>query len=189
MLSLPFCVKVIWSLWRRNIIATSVVGWRKANGTEHTSRTGCGNKTEQNRRYINVDNPKIGEIYWIKFDGEGSAQRGLRPGVIFSNNKGNNYGSTIIALPVTTKIKNRYLPTNVPIKARASGLSQDSVVICNSPETVPKDNIGSYISTLSADDMARITAGNMIATGAAMFLDVGFFESLRRQTAKLNSVC
>lgn len=134
-------------------------------------------------------NPKIGEIYWIRFDGDGSAQRGLRPGVIFSNNKGNNYGSTIIALPVTSKVKNRYLPTNVPIKATASGLHRDSVVICNSPETVPKDNIGSYISTLSADDMARITAGNMIATGAAMFLDVGFFESLRRQTEKLNSVC
>lgn len=92
-------------------------------------------------------------------------------------------------MPVTSKVKNRYLPTNVPIKATASGLRQDSVVICNSPETVPKDNIGSYISTLSADDMARITAGNMIATGAAMFLDVGFFESLRRQTEKLNSVC
>ena len=30
-------------------------------------------------------NPKIGEIYWIRFDGDGSAQRGLRPGVIFSN--------------------------------------------------------------------------------------------------------
>ena len=39
-------------------------------------------------------------------DRDGSIQSGYRPGIVIQNNIGNTYSPTLIAIPLTSKIKN-----------------------------------------------------------------------------------
>lgn len=77
----------------------------------------------------------MGDVYWVKFDGEGSEQSGLRPAVIVQNNVGNKYSPTIKVVPITTQQAKRKMPTHVVIKAKTSGLTRDSIALCEQ-ETV-----------------------------------------------------
>ncbi|MGZ3634054.1 MAG: type II toxin-antitoxin system PemK/MazF family toxin [Parachlamydiaceae bacterium] len=53
--------------------------------------------------------PKRGEIYWVDLDPtiEGETQK-LRPGLIVSNDIGNEVSQVIIIAPITSKVKNIY---------------------------------------------------------------------------------
>lgn len=55
--------------------------------------------------------PQIGEIYLMKFSGDGCEQSGIRPGLVFQNNMGNMYSPNIIALPITSSLKKSGQPT------------------------------------------------------------------------------
>lgn len=55
---------------------------------------------------------QIGDVLLMEFDGIGSEQRGIRPGVVFQNNIGNQSSPNIIALPLSSKVKKRTLPTH-----------------------------------------------------------------------------
>ena len=107
----------------------------------------------------------------MQFDGIHSEQRGLRPGVVFQNNVGNLHSPNTIALPITSSIKNKNLPTHVFLKATETGLHMDSVVLCESPERMAKEKLSRYIATLSKDYMKRITEASLLATSAISFLD------------------
>jgi len=100
--------------------------------------------------------PKIGEVYLICFDGKGSVQRGWRPGLIIQNNVGNQYSPNVIALPLTSAIKHVDQPTHVYLPAKNTGLKIDSMVLCENPETVPKDMIKNYITDLPLEYMAAV---------------------------------
>lgn len=115
--------------------------------------------------------PMIGEVYLMEFGGDGSEQKGMRPGLVFQNNVGNEFSPNIIALPLTGQIKKLNQPTHVLIRASDSGLRKDSVVLCENPVCMSKSKIGRYLTTLSANDMARIAEANLIASAAIAFID------------------
>lgn len=117
----------------------------------------------------------------MHFDGTGSEQMGLRPGVVFSNNIGNANSPNVIALPMTTALKNPDQPTHVAIKASKDGLLRDSIVLCENPQRMSKERIGRYITTLSDEEMRRITEANLMATSAISYLD---FDDLARAWKK-----
>lgn len=58
-----------------------------------------------------------GEIYMARLaeDEEGSLQSGIRPVLIVSNNKANEYSPVITVLPLTSNLKKKKLPTHVAI--------------------------------------------------------------------------
>lgn len=135
-----------------------------------------------------IDNVfRIGEVYAIKFDGEGSEQTGLRPGVIFQNNVGNAHSPNVIVLPLTSSIKKLDLPTHVLIKSCDSGLNKDSMVICENPVVMSKNKIGRYITTLSEEYMRRITVANLLATSSISYLDLNTLISAWRKAIALNA--
>ena len=72
--------------------------------------------------------PRIGEVYLIKFNGNQHIQNGVRPGVIFQNDVGNKCSPNVVAPPLTSVIKKAYMPTHVFIPASNSGLRKNSVV-------------------------------------------------------------
>lgn len=134
-----------------------------------------------------VRSPRIGEVYAMRFDGEGSEQSGLRPGLVFQNNVGNAHSPNIIALPLTSSIKRTNMPTHVVVKASSGGLSRDSVVICENPQRMSKAKIGRYITTLSDEDMKRVAEASLIATSAISFLDLGSLVEVWRKSVSLNA--
>lgn len=106
--------------------------------------------------------PKIGDVYMMEFYGLGSAQSGVRPGVIVQNNIGNHNSPNVVAVPLTSVIKNLNQPTHVLIKAENSGLLCDSMVLCECPMSIPKSNIGMFLCSLSNRYMKNIARAFLI---------------------------
>lgn len=131
--------------------------------------------------------PQIGEIYLMKFGGEGSEQAGLRPGLVFQNNTGNIYSPNIIALPITSALKKSGQPTHVVLYASDTGLKRDSMVLCENPERLSKVKIGRYITKLSDEYMRQIAEASLLATSVISFLDVDILRSIWQKASELNS--
>lgn len=131
--------------------------------------------------------PQIGEVYLMKFGGEGSEQSGLRPGLVFQNNTGNIYSPNIIALPITSSLKKSGQPTHVVLYASDTGLKRDSMVLCENPERLSKARIGRYITKLSERYMRQIAEASLLATSAISYLDVDLLCSIWERASTLNS--
>ncbi len=129
--------------------------------------------------------PRIGEVYLMEFGGTGSEQHGMRPGLVFQNNVGNEHSPNIIALPLTGQIKKLGQPTHVLIRASKGGLRKDSVVLCENPERMSKNRIGAYITTLSDEDMARVAEANLLASAAIAYIDPRALMEIWRRATKL----
>lgn len=129
---------------------------------------------------------RIGEVYYMKFEGSGSEQNGWRPGLVFQNNVGNIHSPNIIALSITSAQKKLFQPTHVFVKASDSGLKLDSVVQCENPERMSKARIGAYITTLPESYMKQIAAASLLATSAISYLDMEFLISVWKKAVALN---
>lgn len=131
--------------------------------------------------------PKIGDVYMMSFDGSGSEQGGLRPGVVFQNNTGNTYSPNIIALPLTSSIKKINLPTHVFISSKDTGLLKDSIVLCENPQRMSKERLGKFITHLPDSYMKQIAVGNLIATSAISFIDIETLVKTWEMSVRMNA--
>lgn len=88
--------------------------------------------------------------------GKGSEQRGVRLGVLVSNDACNNNSNTVHIVPFTTKKKND-IPTHVYLKAsHYEFLVHDSIALCEQLTLVDKSRILSIIGYLNEEDMTKI---------------------------------
>ncbi len=102
-----------------------------------------------------------GEIYYISRGGvspQGSEQYPDRPAVIVSNEKNNEYSTTVEVVYMTTQPKND-LPTHTTI--RSTG--RISTVLCEQVYTVAVERIGDYIGQVSEQEMTNIDIALMIS--------------------------
>lgn len=130
---------------------------------------------------------RIGDIYMMSFDGEGSEQGGLRPGIVFQNNVGNAHSPNLIALPLTTAIKKINLPTHVYLPAKDTGLLRDSIVLCENPQRMSKSRLGKYIAHLPDSYMKQVAVANLVATSAISFLDIETLIKTWESSVRLNA--
>lgn len=130
---------------------------------------------------------RIGEVYYMQFEGNGSEQHGLRPGLVFQNNVGNIHSPNIIALPITSAQKKLSQPTHVFLSAEEAGMKLDSVVLCENPQRMSKARIGGFITTLPEKYMKQIAAASLLATSAISYLDMEFLISVWKKAVALNS--
>lgn len=88
---------------------------------------------------------KRGDIYFADFGDnfETRKQSGIRPVVVVSNNKANQYSPVITVVPLTSKIhKKRFLPTHVYIPdAAGHGLSCGSIALAEQIESLDKNKL------------------------------------------------
>lgn len=132
--------------------------------------------------------PKIGEVYQIYFNGYGSVQKGLRPGIIIQNNIGNRYSPNVIAIPLTSAIKNLNQPTHVFLSSKETGLKLDSIALCENPETVSKEMVGKYITTIPLNLMNGIAISIMQSIPVISFLNYDEMTDIWSKTSR-NSAC
>lgn len=126
---------------------------------------------------------KIGSVYYMKFDGIGSEQTGWRPGVVFQNNMANEFSPNLIALPCTTSLKKLSMPTHVLLKSDDCGLRRNSVVLCENPQRMSKEKLGSFITRLPDKYMKQIAIASIIASSAISFIPI---EDVYAMWAKAN---
>jgi len=142
----------------------------------------------KNERKYNMKNKnkctRIGEIYQIKFTGHGNVQRGWRPGIIIQNDMGNKYSPNVIALPLTSVIKKEDLPTHVYLPSDI-GLKLDSMVLCENPETISKEDIGDFITNVPASYMVRIAEAFMCSIPIISYLNEHEITKVWLKTSEL----
>lgn len=129
--------------------------------------------------------PKIGDVYMMEFYGRGSAQYGCRPGIIIQNNIGNQNSPNVVAVPVTSSLKKLGQPTHVFLSAKNTGLKYDSVVLCESPMSIPKNRIGSFIASLPRSYMRKIAKAFLLEHPMLGFLDNDEIADVKQESYSL----
>ena len=119
---------------------------------------------------MEYDKPRLGDIYLMSFSGIGSEQKGVRPGIIFQNDIGNDRSPNVIALPLTTRIKNLTQPTHVLLPADKYNLLADSLVLCENPQRMSKSRLLKYLGALEEEDIKSIAIGNILSSSAIALL-------------------
>lgn len=138
--------------------------------------------------YLNQKQFKIGDVYMMHFYGQGSAQNGVRPGIIIQNNLGNKHSPNVVALPLTSSLKNLHQPTHVVLPAAETGLRVDSMVVCESPMSIPKRCIESYITSIPHKYMRKIAKAFLIEHPMLCYLDNDDMASVRKEAYSLFAV-
>lgn len=102
-----------------------------------------------------------GEVCWVDFgDPSGSAPAKRRPAVIVQSDRYNfSRISTVVILPITSKMALARHPGNVFLPAQASGLPKDSVVNVSQPMTVDRSDLEDTGAGLPASLMDVVDAG------------------------------
>lgn len=137
---------------------------------------------------VEDNNIIIGDVYLMRFDGVGSEQRGVRPGVVFQNNIGNAYSPNVIALPLTTSLKQSKQPTHVFLDADKYGLPYDSMVLCENPQRMSRDRILKKVTSLDDEALRSIAVANALASASIGFLSYHELMRTWKKARKLNGI-
>lgn len=104
-------------------------------------------------------NIKRGDVYFVKLDHVcPHTQFGRRPCLVVQNNLGNTFSSTLIVIPLTTKLKKMNLPVHV-----FTGTHE--IALCECVLTISKYRLCNYIKTLDDDTMKLIDNALSISLG------------------------
>jgi len=105
--------------------------------------------------------PRRGDVYWVNLDPVvGTEIRKTRPAVIVSNNSCNRYGTRVVVLPITSNVDSVYPgEAMVDVKGRAGRALGDQI------RSIDKRRLKTRLSTLTADEMARIDEALAITLG------------------------
>lgn len=102
-----------------------------------------------------------GEIYYIyPRESIGCEQHGGRPGIIVSNDMGNEFSKVVEVVYLTTREK-KPLPTHVEINSAKC----KSTALCEQIETVSKERIGNYVNTVTQNEMKKLEEALMVSLG------------------------
>ena len=130
-----------------------------------------------------------GMVYWAdipKYDVNPNVQNGRRPVVIVSNNVANCVSNNVTIVPCTTNTdKNPEQPTHYIM---ALNSKEDSMVLCENPERMSKERLGTYLTTIPKEYMSQIAVANLLATSAISFIDPELLLSIWQKAATLNAI-
>ncbi|MEK3955903.1 MULTISPECIES: type II toxin-antitoxin system PemK/MazF family toxin [unclassified Psychrobacillus] len=90
-----------------------------------------------------------GHVYLAELEaGKGSKQRGTRPVVIIQNNLGNHFAPITIVAAITSKKKDKNLPTHMQVLKGTANLLEDSTVLFEQIQTISKECLRKKIGEL-----------------------------------------
>lgn len=112
-----------------------------------------------------------GEIYYIyETEISGNEQAGGRPGVIISNDVGNEHSPVVIVVYLTTREK-KPLPTHVKINSA----EKPSTALCEQIETIYKGRIGKYIGQITDTEQKNLDKALAVSIGIGLNLKTAKF--------------
>ena len=94
----------------------------------------------------------------------GSEQSGVRPIVVIQNDIGNKYSPTIIAVAITSKVKNK-MPTHIEIEGAKYGLEKDSVILAEQIRTLDKSRLKEKVGRLDKKTLEKVKKAIEISCG------------------------
>lgn len=101
-----------------------------------------------------------GDIYVADLgSGTGSEQAGTRPVIIIQSDILNRFTKTVVAIPITTKLKRARIPGCVLLPQEEGGLIQNSVALCYQIRTLSMSRLQNKIGTLSPEVLKQVEGG------------------------------
>jgi len=98
------------------------------------------------------DFPKRGEIYWVDLEpARGSETQKVRPGLVISNDVGNETSNVVMIAPITSKVKRVY-PFEVEITLNA----KTAKIMLNQCRALDRTRIGKKIGEVDPETMRAI---------------------------------
>ncbi|MBI1870404.1 MAG: type II toxin-antitoxin system PemK/MazF family toxin [Chlamydiae bacterium] len=96
--------------------------------------------------------PKRGEVYWVRLDPAiGSEIKKTRPGLIVSNDVGNEVSTRVIVAPITSEAKKLY-----PFEAEIILKGNRNKVLLDQMRTLDKRRLGEKMAEVSLDEMEKV---------------------------------
>lgn len=127
-------------------------------GQNHPSQSeGRGLRDEERRPYRT---PYRGEVWFAELGNHPgtSVQDGCRPVLIISNDKGNHHASTIVVLPMTSRMKKYDLPSHVELyqddltNIDPGRPLEPSMILAEQVTTIAKSALRSYIGKVTGTE-------------------------------------
>lgn len=93
---------------------------------------------------------KRGDIYYADLGGTVDCRiSGTRPVLIVSNDIVNKHSQVITVIPMTTKLKKKYIPTHIVLHPHDSGLRKPSMILAEQVRSLDKSSLRSYAGHIS----------------------------------------
>src|SRR4030066_1405068 len=106
--------------------------------------------------------PRRGEIWQVSLEPVAGHEIGkTRPALVISNNRSNEFSSTVTVIPLTSSVEKVY-PFEALILKTESGLTSDSKIKCNQIRTVDKLRLLKPEGTLSPDKLKEVEKALLI---------------------------
>ena len=117
-------------------------------------------------------NPERGEIWIVLLEPITGHEIGkTRPALVISNNRNNEFSSTITLIPITSSIGKIY-PFEVFVKGFETGLKIDSKMKCNQVRTVDKLRLLKSIGKVSPEKLSEVEEALLIHLDMQHFIDI-----------------
>jgi mRNA interferase MazF len=101
--------------------------------------------------------PLRGEVYWVRLDPTvGTEMQKTRPGVIVSNDIGNELSARVIIAPVTSQGTQRVFPFEVLAHAGEAGLTEAGKIAIDQIRSVDKLRLGRRIGMLPQERIVEV---------------------------------
>ena len=96
--------------------------------------------------------PKRGEIYWTNLEPIiGFETKKVRPGLIVSNNVGNEFSAVVMVAPITSKVKNVY-----PFEVETILKGKPAKIMLNQCRAIDKSRLGDKIDEVNREIMHAV---------------------------------
>ncbi len=98
-----------------------------------------------------------GEIWYADLNPvQGSEQAGIRPVLIFQNDKINKAISTAVVIPFTTNLRRAALPSCVQVAKDEGGLTAESVLLCHQMRVLDEVRLDRKLGKIDARTMSEV---------------------------------
>ncbi|MGH2612846.1 MAG: type II toxin-antitoxin system PemK/MazF family toxin [Rhabdochlamydiaceae bacterium] len=107
------------------------------------------------------DFPKRGEVYWVNLDPTiGAETKKIRPGLVISNDIGNEVSDIVMVAPITSKVANVY-----PFEVKVFVESKHSKIMLNQCRSIDKSRLLKKIDSVDGDTMKAVEEAIKIVFG------------------------
>ena len=107
-----------------------------------------------------------GELYWLRFGGQGSEPSGRRPTMVIQHDRFNRSAiQTTIVAAVTSNLKMAGVPGNVRLKKGEANLPLASVINMTQIRTINRSRLDERIGTLGPRRIHQVLRGLSLVFG------------------------
>lgn len=107
-----------------------------------------------------------GEVWYANLNlVQGSEQSGIRPVLIFQNDKINKATTTTLGIPFTTNLRRAALPSCVQVAKGEGGLTSESVLLCHQLRFLDETRLDYKLGKVSEQTMSEVEIGVLYTLG------------------------